>query len=264
MEDIMSTSVPVDAADLALCRSALYEALALGFRPPTQETVDRLSSTGGALALADAAAVIDDAEGSDMAGFAGCLATLDPPQGLAGLTVSFRRLFGHTARGPVSPYETEYGQDALFQQSQEMSDLGGFLKAFGLTLRVEERERIDHISCECEFAAFLARKEAYGMEQGDGEMAGATGRAARLFLRDHLGRFGLAFARKLTHEDPDGFYGNLGALCGAFLSAECARLGVTPGSEFLELRDVDLDDAPMACGNGSELLNIEAPDDSRE
>ena len=50
----------------------------------------------------------------------------------------------------------------------------------------------------------------------------------------------------------------------AFLAGECNRLDVTPGSEFLELRDVDLDDAPMACGNGSELLNIEAPDDRVE
>ncbi len=182
----------------------------------------------------------------------------------AGLTASFRRLFGHTARGPVSPYETEYGQDALFQQSQEMSDLGGFLRAFGLTLRAEAHERIDHVSCECEFMAFLSRKDAYATERGDGGMAEASRQASRLFLRDHLGRFGPAFARKLTREDRGGFYGILGALCLAFLSAECDRLRVTPGSEFVELRDVDLDDAPMACGNGSELLNIEAPDDNAE
>ena len=258
----MSTFAPIDVVDLALCRSALYEALALGFRPPDQETVVRLASVEGALALADAAAVIDAVEGSDLAGFAGGLAGLD--RDFAGLTASFRRLFGHTARGPVSPYETEYGQDALFQQSQEMSDLGGFLRAFGLTLRAEAHERIDHVSCECEFMAFLSRKDAYATERGDGGMAEASRQASRLFLRDHLGRFGPAFARKLTREDRGGFYGILGALCLAFLSAECDRLRVTPGSEFVELRDVDLDDAPMACGNGSELLNIEAPDDNAE
>jgi TorA maturation chaperone TorD len=161
----------------------------------------------------------------------------------------------------VSPYETEYGQEALFQQPQEMGDLGGFLKAFGLTLRAEAHERIDHVSCECEFLAFLARKEAYALTQGDDAMAGETRRAGRLFLRDHFGRFGPAFARKLTREDRDGFYGALGELCLAILAAECGRLRVPAGSEFLQLRDVDLDDAPMACGTGQELLNIEGATD---
>jgi len=45
--------------DLALCRATLYSALALGFRPPTEETVDRLASDAGATALAEAAAVLD-------------------------------------------------------------------------------------------------------------------------------------------------------------------------------------------------------------
>lgn len=256
----MDTAATVDAADLALCRSALYEALALGFRHPTRETVARLTSAEGALALSDTATVIDG-------GLAERARNLAAPEGasdLEALAASYRRLFGHTACGPVSPYETEYGQDALFQQPQEMGDLAGFLRAFGLTLRAEAHERIDHVSCECEFLAFLALKEAYALAQGDDAMAGETRRAGRLFLRDHLGRFGPTFARKLTREDRGGFYGALGELCLAFLAAECARLRVPPGSEFLRLRAVDFDDAPMACGTGSELLNIESPHDDTE
>ena len=38
----MNKASKLTEADLALCRSALYEALALGFRPPNQETVSRL------------------------------------------------------------------------------------------------------------------------------------------------------------------------------------------------------------------------------
>ncbi|OGG56347.1 MAG: hypothetical protein A3F84_22225 [Candidatus Handelsmanbacteria bacterium RIFCSPLOWO2_12_FULL_64_10] len=260
MEDIMDISATVDSVDLALCRSALYEALALGFRPSTRETVARLASAEGAVALADAAAVIDGGLAERARDLAAPGGASDPEA----LTASYRRLFGHTARSPVSPYETEYGQDALFQQPQEMGDLGGFLKAFGLTLRAEAHERIDHVSCECEFLAFLCRKEAYALTRGDEAMAGETRRAGRLFLRDHLGRFGPAFARRLTQEDAGGFYGALGGLCLAFLAAECARLRVPAGSEFLQLRAVDLDDAPMACGTGQELLNIEgATDDDR-
>lgn len=256
----METYTKAGEIDLALCKSAIYEALALGFRPPDAETLSRLGSTEGALALADAAALIDAEQGTDLARLARDLPGPAGSEDLSNLTVSFRRLFGHTARGPVSPYETEYGQDALFQQSQEMSDLGGFLKAFGLILRAEGHERIDHVSCECEFMAFLSRKQAYAIERGDKGMTGETERGGRLFLRDHLARFGLAFARKLTREDHGGFYGNLGELCFGFLSAESTRMGVTPGSEFQELREVDLNDAPIACGNGSELLSIEGAD----
>jgi DMSO reductase family type II enzyme chaperone len=256
----MDTTAPVEDIGLALCRSALYEALALGFRPPTRETVARLASAEGALALSDAAAVV--AEG--LAGHGLALAGPEGASDLEALDASYRRLFGHTARGPVSPYETEYGQDALFQQPQEMGDLAGFLRAFGLALRPEAHERIDHVSCECEFLAFLCRKEAYALNQGDEAMAGEARRAGRLFLRDHFGRFGPTFARRLTREDRGGFYGALGAFCLAFLASECLRLRVPPGSEFLQLRAVDFDDAPMACGTGSELLNIEPPDDDTE
>src|SRR3972149_471157 len=46
----------LEAVDLLLCRSALWEALVLGFCPPTEETVARLARAEGAGALAAAAA----------------------------------------------------------------------------------------------------------------------------------------------------------------------------------------------------------------
>ena len=114
---------------------------------------------------------------------------------LPSLIAAYQRLFGHTARGAVSPYETEYGNESLFQQPQEMGDLAGFYRAFGLRLNVAERERLDHISCECEFMLFLALKEAYALEHADTAMGEETSKAVRLFLRDHLGRFGPTFAK---------------------------------------------------------------------
>src|SRR3990172_782731 len=46
----------LEAVDLLLCRSALWEALVLGFCPPTEETVARLARAEGAGALAEAGA----------------------------------------------------------------------------------------------------------------------------------------------------------------------------------------------------------------
>jgi TorA maturation chaperone TorD len=152
----------------------------------------------------------------------------------------------------VPPYETEYGAEALFQQPYEISDLMGFYCAFGLRFNAEERERPDHVSCECEFLSFLALKEAYALSHEENSMLEQTRKANRLFLRDHLGRFAPAFAQRLTREDQEGFYGALGNLCTRFIAGECARLGVPVGSQNLDLRPASDDRVPMACGETGE------------
>lgn len=264
--------------DIALCRSALWEALALGFRRPTDETVARLASAEGTAQLAEAAAVLDGAGGVADDAARRCVSagrgdassrwggpgederlapavlalTVGPAPEVANLHAAYDRLFGHTARGAVPPYETEYGEDSVFLPQREMSDLAAFFRAFGLALRPDARERSDHLACQCEFMLVLARKEAHAQEVGDAAMAEATGRAARLFLRDHLGRWAVGFGRKLVRKDRSGFYGALGNLCALFVTAECARAGVAAGPALLRLRSAEVADAPMACGTSAE------------
>ncbi len=229
----------------------MYAALALGFRPPTTETLERLMSPDAAAALTDAARIIDsvtemkDADPS-LTTLAAALAR--PYIALDTLRAEHRHLFGHTARGEVPPYETEYGAEALFQQPQELSDLAGFMRAFGLVVRAEAHERVDHVSCECEFVSFLAWKEAYAITVGDPEMHAATVRALTLFVRDHLGRFVPAFARHLQRADGAGAYGALAALLVALVDADGRRLGIARGSQYLGLRpDPATCAAPMGC-----------------
>ncbi|MBI2361510.1 MAG: molecular chaperone TorD family protein [Deltaproteobacteria bacterium] len=236
--------------DLALCRATLFGALALGFRSPTEETLARLASRESAATLAQAAALLE--AGSD-GGLTASVAGLTTAEGTAvrELSDSYLRLFGHTARGAVPPYETEYGTEALFQQPHELGDLMGFYEAFGLTLSTEEHERPDHLSCELEFLSFLALKEAYALERGEASMLEETRKATRLFLRDHLGRFLPGFANKLARQDPRGFYGRLGGLCYGFVMQECARFGIPRGPDNLSLRPADDNAVPMACGDGA-------------
>ena len=82
----------------------------------------------------------------------------------------------------------------------------GFYHAFGLTTRDVERERADHVSCELEFLDFLSRKEALAVESNDALLGSETQKALRLFLRDHLSRFGFAFARLLRENDEEWVY----------------------------------------------------------
>lgn len=232
-----------------LSRATIYSALAIGFQPPDQETTRRLLPQESIDILVRAAGIVDDT--AVLATKASRLANVEGTS-LSLLSSAHQRIFGHTARGTVPPYETEYGDEALFQQPQQLGDLAGFCKAFGLTLNTAQHERLDHVSCECEFMAFLALKEVYAIEHEDSEMLAETQKAGRLFLRDHLGRFGPTFARKLAREDQGGFYGALGDLCSTFLALECNRVGVEAGPLDLGLRPATDDRVPMACGSGAE------------
>lgn len=241
--------------DLALCRSAIYEALALGFRPPTSETFARLIAEELNSALMQIAAMLE-ASGSNgkTTNIASHVRQLNQAADLPTLEKSYRHLFGFTAHPKVPPYETEYGEEALFQQPQELGDISGFYSAFGL--KPNAFERVDHISCECEFLAFLTRKEAYVLEQSDAEMLAATRGAQRLFLKEHLGRFVPAFVKTLNRENPDGFYGRLGNLCREFTRWECAHFNIPLGSELMRLRPTEWMEDAFTCGSGEELIQI--------
>ena len=165
------------------------------------------------------------------------------------LAAAHRRLFGHTARGEAPPYETEYGAAAPVQQPYELADVTGFLRAFGLGVDPARHERVDHVSCECEFLAFLALKEIWAHDRGENATLVETRRATKLFLRDHLARFAPAFGRRLADMDPAGFYGNLGRLLRCLVRGDCARLGIPCGPDLLRLRSVDEPGVPMACGS---------------
>ena len=257
-----------DAIALALARATLYSALALGFRSPTEETIARLGSNDAAATLARAAVLLDPTREF---GLAAASSLLTPHSSLLTLAEAHRALFGHTARGAVPPYETEYGVEGLFQQPQEMGDLMGFYNAFGLAVNVQKHERPDHVSCECEFLSFLALKEAYALEHEDTAMLEETRKAERLFLHDHLARFLPAFANKLVRAtnphpyplppgegegDFHGFYRALAELGLKFIAAECARFGMPAGPENLTLRPADDDRVPMACGSGTECTAL--------
>jgi DMSO reductase family type II enzyme chaperone len=240
-----------NAIDLALCRATLYGVLALGFRAPSEETIARLAAEDNAEAMAEAAALADPEQQLQLVSSIVALSR-EGKAGMQSLSSAYRALFGHTARGNISPYETEYGHEALFQQPQELSDLMGFYHAFGLALKTDQHERPDHISCECEFLAFLALKEAYALEHNDPEMLAETRKAQKLFLRDHLGRFAPTFAKTVDQHDRGGFYGKLAEVSRKFVTLESLRLDVPLGAMNLSLRPADDDRVPMACGSGSD------------
>jgi DMSO reductase family type II enzyme chaperone len=239
----------------ALCRSALYEVLALGFRPPSAEVEERLATPAAVEGLVYAATFLDP----ELGPLVRRLVARAPGPGA--LAADYTRLFGHTVRGQVPAFETEYGVDDMVRQPHELADLGGFYAAFGLRVAPGAGERPDHVRCECEFLMVLARREAVACEQDDEAARAAAERATRLFLRDHLGRFAPALGERLERADPDGFYGALGALARAVVVGDCRRFRVDAGPASLPLRDPSEDPVPMACGGCALVAGSEPGDD---
>lgn len=158
--------------------------------------------------------------------------------------------FGHGARGSCPINEIEYGDlraDPLFQPHR-LADIAAFYQAFGLEVTEDGGERLDHLSAELEFMAVLALRDAHALEhQADDEDAGINRTAQARFLREHLGRWVPAFARRVERALSAGPWAAPARLLLDFVLAECRRHTVPAGSEDLLLRPAD--DSESLCAS---------------
>jgi putative dimethyl sulfoxide reductase chaperone len=175
-------------------------------------------------------------------------------------------LFGHAARGECPINEMEYGEsrtDPLLQPHR-LADLSAFYHAHGLEIAGEAGEREDHLCIELEFMSTLAAKEAWVLQnKGPAENRVCCREAQHQFLREHLGRWAPAFARRLISQSGNGPLGDLGKLTLSFLMADCERFGVAPGSGDLSLRPVDsaAESLCSSCGLSKGFPGAFAPQD---
>ncbi|HPC58094.1 MAG TPA: molecular chaperone TorD family protein [Kiritimatiellia bacterium] len=220
------------AADVALARAFICRFLAKAFEDPAPESWEWLGSeqTQTALRTAWQVAVGRPSAHPFEAGR------------FEGFHSAYLATFGHAARGPVPLNEIEYGEpkaDPLFQPHR-LADLAAFYRAFGLELAEDAGERHDHICIELEFLCVLAAKEAYAVTNGlDRARLEQCREAEKKFLQEHLGRWVPAFSRRLAAATDEPSLRALAKLTRAFIETECARFGVTAGSEYLVLRPVD-------------------------
>jgi DMSO reductase family type II enzyme chaperone len=247
------TTLPLQTAiDVAIARSSFYRLLAQAYEDPTHEGWNALASADCRQCFESAAgtlAIAAPALAESARGFLGHL----KPEAFESFLTAYLAAFGHAARGRCPLNEIEYGElkaDPLFQPHR-LADLAAFYKAFGLQVADDAGERQDHLCLELEFMCVLAAKEAYALEhQLDPEDLSMCRESQRKFLREHLSRWTPAFTRRLARLSKDTPLGALANLTGAFIEAECARFGITPGSEDLLLRPVDAaaESACASCG----------------
>ncbi len=137
-------------------------------------------------------------------------------------------IFSHTISKECPPYESEYGGMHIYQRTQELGDIAGFYKAFGIEVSDKIRERLDHISTQLEFMYFLAYKEAFAQEHHGKKKSEICREAQRKFLKEHLGRWAPLFLERLDQKAESGFYKGLAQLTKYFLDFEAQFLNVKP------------------------------------
>lgn len=244
------TGAPLQSAiDLAMARSFIHRFLAKAYEDPMPETWRWLTQAQTIYSLRAANVFA----GQSLLRSAEALISALQPAGFDSFLNAYLAAFGHAARGSCPLNEIEYGDikaDPLFQPHR-LADLAAFYRAFGLEVAEDAGERQDHICLELEFMCVLAAKEAYAHEhQVDADQLAQCRDAQKKFLREHLGRWTPAFARRLAAATNEPALRALAEFTRAFVESECVRFGVNPGSEELSLRPVDeaADRACDSCG----------------
>lgn len=205
-----------------LARSRVYEFLSVGFLYPDPSLVDFLASH-----LPEVEAYLQHLGEDESATRLGTFAESADNLSTEALQGEYLGVFGHAISKECPPYETDYGQAHIFQQSQTLADIAGFYSAFGLQLSPSFKDRQDHISAELEFMHFLTLKEAHATVKGHPEdKIALCQEAQRKFLDEHLGKWLPSFLSALKGKAASGPYRSLGKLTESFFTAEMERLSL--------------------------------------
>ena len=231
MSDRSVTSIRFDEGEEGLARSRTYQILSSCFLYPEQELFSSLEKGEFLKELKDAVACLLSPKSGLGQAVIVLEEKLERPKGwtLSDMQAEHHRIFSHTISEECPPYETQYGgSENIFQQTQQLGDIAGFYRAFGLEVSDEARERPDHLSLELEFMGFLIYKEASARQAQEEEKVEVCRDAQRKFLEEHLGRWAPLFAGLMGTKAGGGFYEGVGALLEAFVAYEVAYLGVEP------------------------------------
>jgi len=220
-----------------LAREGLYRFLAAALRDPRDlgATLAR-DPDSQCLALAAADMLRTDAATQAMrrglgelpAEFLTLKAALEMLQdSFADHSSEYDRVFGMITRKECPPYETEFhGTSEPFFRSQQMADIAGFYRGFGLGLSACSPERPDYLPLELEFMAFLLMKKRLAGEAHEVDKVEICAAAEASFFGDHLAWWVPAFATGLRRRAGSGLYAHLAEVLAALVPAERQRLGV--------------------------------------
>jgi TorA maturation chaperone TorD len=257
----MTSTAPTDEAAVDMARECLYRFLAAALGDPMRAGFALVLQPESRQLAREAADLLRE-EGADAAGALGfgelpperldlgpLLEELDGTAG--GLCHEYDRVFGLVPARDCIPFETEYHASAEpFFRSQQLADVAGFYRAFGLEPCAAAPERPDHVTLELEFMALLLLKKRQALSQ-DGpaarERAETCDRAQGLFLRDHLAWWVPSFAAALRRKAGGGLYAAAGNVLAAWLPLERSRFGLPAPRLPLEANLIERPEEQAGC-----------------
>jgi TorA maturation chaperone TorD len=175
----------------------------------------------------------------------------------------YQNTFGLLMSKECPPYETEYClQTFSVFRSNELADIAGYYKAFGVEPSRDQPERQDHIALELEFMSWLIGKTLHADKSADddaAENAKLCRDTQRDFIEKHLAwwvpAFCAALELKVENESKDTaggsspaqtFYGCVARSLSAFVGLERSDMKIAPPTELVAPKP-DTDDAEMEC-----------------
>jgi TorA maturation chaperone TorD len=174
------------------------------------------------------------------------------PRAAADLETEHDRVFGLVPTRECPPYETEYHSTGEpFFRAQQLADVAGFYRAFGLETSRTSPERPDHLALELEFLAFLLLKKRLALEspvREGAEQAALCDEVFQTFFREHVSWWAPSFTVGLRRKAGGGFYAAAAQVLAAFLPAERARLNVPAPRLPLQPALIERPEEQSGCG----------------
>ncbi|MDF2628365.1 MAG: serD [Symbiobacteriaceae bacterium] len=194
------------AVDQALARSRAYAVLSRGFLYPSPGLLAAMADYPDQLRLALREAGGDGA---------------DTHLPMEGLEQAYQDWFGGQVPA-CPPYETEYTASHIWMQTQQMADIAGFYRAFGVDTQTTG-DRADSLTAELEFMYMLSMKEAIAVNDGNQDGVAVCREAQGKFLHEHLAVWLPRFIVRLEKAEADGYYLALARLTERFIAADAGR-----------------------------------------
>jgi putative dimethyl sulfoxide reductase chaperone len=140
----------------------------------------------------------------------------------------YRATFGGaTVAMDCPPYEMYYSGSQIWQQTQDLADISGTYKAYGIEIEEDSTTtRWDHVGVQLEFLHFLTYKLAYAIENHSEEKQESCISGKKKFLYAHIGRWIKAFSTSVVKKTPEDFYRQAATLATLFIHMEMVKLSV--------------------------------------
>ncbi len=208
-----------------LAASQVYQFLSTCLLEPNKEALEMLNN---AEYMSEVKSCISTAGNSEMLESFELLQKALEDNDVENLEWNYRATFGAaTVAMDCPPYEMYYSGSQIWQQTQDLADISGMYKAYGIAMEEDSTtSRWDHVAVELEFLHFLTYKLAYAIENHSEEEQESCLSGKKKFLYAHIGRWIKAFTTSVVKKTPEDFYRQAATLASLFIHIEMVKLSV--------------------------------------